>query len=124
MNIGTLSHLKVLPLLKSINCSKLSYQTPQSNVKKTYSFSFKKKPQRLFQTLKANLMAHNNALILDLSESSNNVEMWAKILRVWETITTHNLKERHLIVTDPNVSYNLCSVFFFPVGYCARNFIL
>ncbi|KAG5393415.1 hypothetical protein IGI04_023378 [Brassica rapa subsp. trilocularis] len=47
-------------------------------------------------------MAHNNALILDLSESSNNVEMWAKILRVWETITTHNLKERHLIVTDPN----------------------
>ncbi|KAH0858602.1 hypothetical protein HID58_086863, partial [Brassica napus] len=64
------------------------------------------KPHRLLQTLKTNIMAHNNTLISDLSESSYNVEVWEKILRAWETITPHKLKERHLgcriEVTIPN----------------------
>ena len=65
-------------------------------------------------------MAHNNTLISGLSESSNNVEVWAKRVRVQETITTHNLKERHLIVADPIVSYNLSLMFFFGGLLCKK----
>ncbi|KAH0917428.1 hypothetical protein HID58_025088, partial [Brassica napus] len=36
---------------------------------------------RLLQIPKKNLMAHNNTLISNLTESSNNVEAWEKILR-------------------------------------------
>ncbi|XP_048614867.1 uncharacterized protein LOC125587779 [Brassica napus] len=48
-------------------------------------------------------MERNNTLISDLTESSINVEVWAKILRVWETKTAPNEIERHLIVSDPNI---------------------
>ena len=68
-------------------------------------------------------MAHNNTLISDLSESSYNVEVWEKILRAWETITPHKLKERHLVVASTNLSYNLCLVFLFRWVACVRNFI-
>ncbi|KAL0886193.1 hypothetical protein Bca101_010176 [Brassica carinata] len=49
-------------------------------------------------------MERNNTLILDLSESANDVEVWAKILQVWEMKTSPDEIERHLIMSDPNVS--------------------
>ncbi|KAH0917424.1 hypothetical protein HID58_025084, partial [Brassica napus] len=36
---------------------------------------------RLLKIPKKNLMPHNNTLISNLTESSNNVEAWKKILR-------------------------------------------
>ncbi|KAL0697193.1 hypothetical protein Bca4012_064373 [Brassica carinata] len=47
-------------------------------------------------------MERNNTLISDLTESSNDVEVWAKILRVWEMKTAPDEIERHLIVSGPN----------------------
>ncbi|KAG2298818.1 hypothetical protein Bca52824_035290 [Brassica carinata] len=47
-------------------------------------------------------MERNNTLILDLSESANDVEVWAKILQVWEMKTSPDEIERHLIMSDPN----------------------
>ncbi|KAG2298928.1 hypothetical protein Bca52824_035400 [Brassica carinata] len=47
-------------------------------------------------------MERNNTLISDLTESSNDVELWAKILRVWEIKIAPDEIVRHLIVSDPN----------------------
>ncbi|KAG2311449.1 hypothetical protein Bca52824_023006 [Brassica carinata] len=46
-------------------------------------------------------MERNNTLISDLTESSKDVEVWAKVLRVWEMKSAPNEIERHLIVSDP-----------------------
>ncbi|KAG2315199.1 hypothetical protein Bca4012_066001 [Brassica carinata] len=46
-------------------------------------------------------MEHNNTLISDLTKSSKDVEVWAKVLRVWEMKSGPNEIERHLIVSDP-----------------------
>lgn len=45
-------------------------------------------------------MERNNTLISDLTETSKDVEAWAKILRVWEMKPAPNETERHLIVSD------------------------
>lgn len=49
-------------------------------------------------------MERNNTLISDLTETSKDVEVWGKILRVWEMKHAPNETERHLILSDPNVS--------------------
>ena len=49
-------------------------------------------------------MERNNTLISDLTESSKDVEVWAKVLRVWEMKSAPNEIECHLIVSDPKVS--------------------
>lgn len=48
-------------------------------------------------------MANIDTLISELTEESTNVKVWEKILRVWQT-SPLNLKEKHLIIADPNVS--------------------
>lgn len=82
------------------------------------------KPQRTLQSLKTNLMAYNNTLISYLSESSTNFKVWGKsTTSKWDTTTPPNLKEWHLIVGDPNVSYNLCLGFFWPI-LCKKLFFI
>lgn len=52
-------------------------------------------------------MAHKNTQISDFSEQSTNVEVWVEIVRVQETTSQLNLKEKHLILGDPNVNSKL-----------------
>ncbi|KAG2311522.1 hypothetical protein Bca52824_023079 [Brassica carinata] len=59
------------------------------------------KLHKLLRILKSKFMERNNTRILDLTESSKDVEVWAKIQRVWEMKSAPNEIERHLIVSDP-----------------------
>ncbi|KAG2314141.1 hypothetical protein Bca52824_017263 [Brassica carinata] len=52
-------------------------------------------------------MERNNTLISDLTESSKDVEVWAKLLRVWEMKSAPNEIEHHLIVSDPKKTHCL-----------------
>ncbi|KAH0934586.1 LOW QUALITY PROTEIN: hypothetical protein HID58_011703 [Brassica napus] len=63
-------------------------------------------------------MAHKNTQISDFSEQSTNVEVWVEIVR--ETTSQLNLKEKHLILGDPNgckievrILYNLMENHYF-----------
>lgn len=49
-------------------------------------------------------MANIITLISELTEKSTNVCVWEKVLRVWQTTIPLNLKEKHLIFADPNIS--------------------
>ncbi|KAG2298208.1 hypothetical protein Bca52824_034680 [Brassica carinata] len=64
------------------------------------------KLQKLLRILKPKFMERNNTLISDLTESSKDVEVWEKVLRVWEMKSAPNEIERHLIVSDPKIIFN------------------